>query len=67
MLFWSLMIAFGVVWAVAVAIEVLWFWGPAEEAGADVEPSPGKSEPMEKTDPSQKGGQFEGGLETRAS
>lgn len=66
-MFWSLMIAFGVVWAIAVAIEVLWFWGPPEEEAENARPGSAKSKPMERTDPSQKGGKLEGGLETRAS
>ncbi|NLS98138.1 MAG: hypothetical protein GXX96_38905 [Planctomycetaceae bacterium] len=37
MLFWWLTIGFAVVWAIAVVIEVVWFWGPDEEP----EPSPG--------------------------
>ena len=31
MLFWWLMIGFLVLWAIAVAIEVIWFWGPDDE------------------------------------
>ena len=67
MLFWSLMIAFGVVWAIAVAIEVIWFWGPPKEEAVNAGLGPGESKPTEKPESSQEGGSFEGELETRAS
>jgi len=31
MLFWWLTIGFTVVWAIAIVVEVLWYWGPSED------------------------------------
>ena len=50
MLFWWLTIGFAVVWVIAVAIEVIWFWGPVEDEEITSEAASEKTE-LEPTVP----------------